>query len=517
MSKQTWIAVAIALGLGVAGGYGLSNQFAGQPAAASAEPASASASAQKKPLFYRNPMNPDVTSPVPAKDNMGMDYVPVYADAAAGAAGPAGTVTIDASARQNIGVRTHIAEQRAFTHSIRTIGRVGFDEEQLTRLHPKTEGWVEKLLVDKTGQPVKQGATLLRLYSPQIVSTQEEYLLALKSAETLKNNPYADIRQTSLSLADGARRRLQLLDVPEAQIRQLEKTARVQKSIPIAAPASGTVMTIGVREGQFITPQTELYRLADLSTVWVMAQIYEYELPWVKVGDQATISATALAGQTVSGRVDYIYPYMENQTRTVQVRIELDNSDGALKPDMFVDVALATAEKPDAIVIPEEAVVRSGEHEQVFVQRAPGQFEPRDVTLGLIADGLVEIVRGVQAGDVVVTSSQFLIDSESKLREATAKMLAAPDQPTPPADAAAAPEAKAKGEPIPPAAMDGMPKHDMGSMQMDDMPNHDMSNMQKDDMPSHDMGNMQMDDMPSHDMGSMQMDGKAMPEGMQHD
>jgi len=497
MSKQTWIAVAIALGLGVAGGYGVSNQFAGQATASAEEPASA----QKKPVFYRNPMNPDVTSPVPAKDNMGMDYVPVYADAAAGAAGPAGTVTIDASARQNIGVRTQIAEQRTFTHSIRTIGRVAFDEEQLTRLHPKTEGWVEKLLVDKTGQPVKQGAPLLRLYSPQIVSTQEEYLLALKSAKTLKNNPYPDIRQTALSLASSARRRLQLLDVPEAQIRQLEKTAQVQKSIPIASPASGIVMNIGVREGQFITPQTELYRLADLSTVWVIAQIYEYELPWVALGDQATISATALGGKTLSGRVNYIYPYMENQTRTVQVRIELDNRDGALKPDMFVDVALATAEKSDAIVIPEEAVVRSGEHEQVFVQRAPGKFEPRKVTLGLIAEGLVEVVRGVQAGEVVVTSSQFLIDSESKLREATAKMLAAPDQPPSPANTAA-PEAKAK--PTTPAAMDEMPSHDMGSMQTDDMPSHDMSSMQ-------------MDDMPNHDMSNMQKDGKAMPEGMQHD
>lgn len=418
MNKQMLVAVVVALGLGIGGGY-LAPRLSEHEAKVAKEPAKA----EKKPLFYRNPMNPQITSPVPAKDDMGMEYIPVYADEAAGDAAPAGTVTISSGTVQNIGIRTYKATRRNMTHDIRAVGRVDYDEERLARLHPKIEGWVGKQWVGETGEQVKKGTILLSIYSPQLVSSQEEYLLALKSAETFKNSPYADISKGATDLARSARERLKLLDVPEHQIMELENTREVSKYLHIHSPFDGVIVNIGAREGQYVTPGTELYLIADLSTVWVFAEIYENEQPWVKVGDKAQIKVAALPGRPFSGRVDYIYPYMDSKTRTVKLRIKLDNRDRSLKPDMFADVILGTDSKKDAIAIPEEAVVRSGKHEQVFVQKAPGKFEPREVTLGLASGGMVEIVRGVNAGELVVASAQFLIDSESKLREATAKMM----------------------------------------------------------------------------------------------
>lgn len=381
--------------------------------------------AERKPLFYRNPMNPEITSPVPAKDEMGMDYVPVFADNDQGSSEPAGTVTIDPTVVQNIGVRTARAERQAIAHTVRAVGRVAYDEERLARLHPKTEGWIEKLFIDKTGEPVKQGTILLDIYSPQLVTSQQEYLLALKSVNTLKRSPYPDISQGARDLARSSRERLELLDVPAHQIRELEKTGRIQKSLHIHSPFNGIVMNVGAREGEYVTPQTELYMLADLSQIWVFVDVYEYELPWIKVGDTAEMRLAALPGRTLTGRIDYVYPYMESQTRTIKLRLRFENPDLALKPDMYADVTIQGDEQQDAVVVPAEAIVRSGNREQIFVEREPGKFEPREVKLGISAEGKVAVLQGVEPGEVVVTSSQFLIDSESKLREATAKMLEA--------------------------------------------------------------------------------------------
>lgn len=380
-----------------------------------------------KPLFYRNPMNPNITSPVPAKDNMGMDYIPVYADDSQNN-DVVGTVNIDPVVVQNIGVRTEQAVIGNLSRTIRAVGKVDYNEEKMARIHPKTKGWVEQLFVDTTGETVEEDAMLLEVYSPKLVSTQQEYLLALNNLKTLKSSEFLDVSNGAKNLVKITYERLQLLDVPEHQIKELEQTKNVKKNLHIHTPVAGTVIRIGAREGQFVTPQTELYMIADLSEVWVYADIYEYEIPWVKLGDKVEMELAGIPGRTFSGKISYIYPYAETKTRTIKARVVFDNPDLILRPEMFAEVTIHSEEQKDAIIIPAEAVVRSGTRDQVFVVREEGKFEPRDVVLGLESDGKVIILSGINSGDTVVTSAQFLIDSESKLREATQKMLeATPD------------------------------------------------------------------------------------------
>ena len=425
------------------------------------------APAEREVLFYRNPMNPAITSPVPAKDEMGMDYIPVYADGAAGEAEPAGTVTIDPVTVQNIGVRSAVAEQRTLTRRIDALGRVTYDEERLARLHPKTEGWIEELFVDQTGAAVKKNTMLLALYSPQLVTSQQEYLLALRNFEAVKNSPARDMRRSAEEVLASARERLQLLDVPAHQLRELEKSRKIKKYLHIHSPFDGTVMNIGAREGQYVTPQTELYLLADLHRVWVYVDVYEDEIPWVRLGDRAEMRVKAAPGRVYQGKVSFIYPYLQENTRTLRLRLAFDNRDLMLKPGMFASVTLHVEPRPQAVVVPGEAIVRSGAREQVFVVRGAGKFEPRPVTVGVSAEGYTEILAGLDPGERVVTSAQFLIDSESKLREATAKMR------------------EAMG-----AAPDAGP--DMKDMSMDDMA----------------MGEMSMDNL---DMSDMTMEGGQQP------
>jgi Cu(I)/Ag(I) efflux system membrane fusion protein len=416
MNNKIIILLIIAVLAGGAGGYWLANGSSD-----SAKTSSTAAQTEKKPLFYRNPMNPEITSPVPAQDQMGMDYIPVYADDEQDSA-PAGTVRIDPVTVQNIGVRTALAERRSMSHSYRPVGLLGYSQTRLYELHPKTEGWVEQLFIDTTGAPVKKDTILLSFYSPQLVSTQQEYVLALKNLEALQASGFEDVRRGAEELVATTLERLRLLDVPEHQIRNLAETLEVKKNLHIHSPAKGIVTSIGARQGQYVTPQTKLYTIADLSKVWVYIDIYEDELPWVTVGDKATIDVAALPGQRFEGVLSYIYPYAESKTRTIKVRMVFDNPDGLLKPDMFANVVIEASALPDAIVIPSEAIVRSGSREQVFVQRAPGKFEPRDVNIGVSSKGWTEVKSGIEAGDKIVISAQFLIDSESKLREAASKM-----------------------------------------------------------------------------------------------
>jgi len=411
------IALAVAaLIAGAAAGYLFATRSASEHAAR------APAQAERAPLFYRHPMNPEITSPLPAKDAMGMDYIPVYAGGAERDEAPAGTVEIDPVTVQNIGVRTALAERRTLARSVRTIGRVAYNEQLLTRVHPKVEGWIETVFVNRTGARIERGAILVDLYSPQLVASQQEYLLALDGAKTLGDSDIDEIRRGAGDLVTSARRRLELLDVHAHQIRELEQTRRVKKALHVHSPFDGVVTSIGVREGQYVTPRTELYRLADLSKIWVLADIYEDELAWIAPGDRARLTVPGLPGQTFAGRIDYVYPYLDSRTRTVQVRLEFDNPELALKPDMFANVELFGDRQVDAVAVPARAIVRSGERERVLVIRAPGKFEPREVTLGVSADGWIQILSGVEPGEEVVTSSQFLIDSESKLSEAMAKM-----------------------------------------------------------------------------------------------
>jgi Cu(I)/Ag(I) efflux system membrane fusion protein len=381
------------------------------------------ASEDKKPLFYRNPMNPEVTSPTPAKDNMGMDYIPVYSDDDSNLDEPSGTVKINSTVVQNIGVRTTKAYKGSLSRIIRAVGKIDFDEEGITRIHSKTEGWIEELFIDKTGEMVKEDTMLLNIYSPKLVSTQEEYILALDNYKSLKNSNIKDIKEGAQQLLQSTKDRLVLLDVPSHQIKELEQTRKIKKNLHIHSPAAGTVINIGARKGQYVNPGTELYMIADLSKVWVEADIYEYEISWVKKGDKAEMTLKGIPGRTFIGEVDYIYPYAESKTRTIRVRLIFDNPDLLLRPEMFADVNINVQKQNDLIIIPSEAVVRSGTRDQVFVVRDKGKFEPRIVTLGLESDGKVAVLKGVSEGEEVVTSSQFLIDSESKLKEATAKMM----------------------------------------------------------------------------------------------
>ena len=433
MNKSALIIAPVMLAAGLAGGYWLA-------ASKQASEQSVSQYADKKILFYRSPMNPSVRSPVPAKDAMGMDYLPVYADDGDDAEAPVGTVSIDGVTVQNISVRTVKAVQGTLSHTVRAVGRVAYDEERMVHLHPKTEGWIEKLHVDKTGQWVKKNTDLLSIYSPQLVASQQEYILALNNLKALENSPIEDIRRGAEELVKSSRERLKLLDVPAHQLRALERSQKIKKSLHIHAPAGGIVMKIGAREGQFVTPATEIYMIADLRKVWVYAHIYEYELPWVNQGDPVEMQLAGIPGKTFKGFLAYIYPYAEARTRTIKVRLVFDNPGLLLKPEMFAEVTIFAGKQVNAVVIPSEAVVRSGSRNQVFVVRAPGKFEPRRVTLGLASNGKVAVLEGIKAGEKVVTSAQFLIDSESKLREATAKMLQATDYKEQQADQPAAME-----------------------------------------------------------------------------
>ncbi len=376
-----------------------------------------------KILFYRNPMNPAVTSPVPAKDNMGMDYVPVYENNDNTPSKVTGSVKIDAVTIQNIGVRTTLAKNSQLSHIVHAVGRVAYDEEHIVRLHPKTEGWIETLHVDKTGEKVGSHQQLLSIYSPQLVASQQEYILALDNQKILAKSPIAEIRNGAEALAESSLERLKLLDVPGHQLHELTRSHTIKKSLHIHSPTDGIVINIGAREGQYVTPETELYMIANLSTVWVYADIYEHELPWVKVDDVVEIRLAGVPDRVFKGRLAFIYPYAEAKTRTIKVRLVFDNTERLLKPDMFADVTIYADKQLDAVVIPVEAVVRSGEKTQVFVVRDAGKFEPREITTGLSSDDNVTVLKGLKAGEEVVTSAQFMIDSESKLREATEKMI----------------------------------------------------------------------------------------------
>jgi len=426
MNKQAVSVVVIAaIGIGFGTGYWLSStnvptQMAGMR----------SQVPERKVLFWRNPMNPAITSPVKMQDDMGMDYIAVYAlenvprgDADDGeSAESTGTVTIEPVTVQNMGVRTAIAEQRDLSRVLNGLGRVDFNEERLARFHPKTSGWVEELKVNETGKHVSKDTILLGLYSPELVAAQQEYLVALTNWEAVRNSTANQMKSSAKIILDSARERLQLFDVPDHQVNELERNRKIMKQLHIHSPFSGQVMQIGVREGQYITPQDELYLIADLSRIWVNVDIFEDELSWLKLGDRAEMRVRAEPGRIYTGKVSFIQPVMNPKSRTVQVRLEFDNTDLLLKPGMFANVTLYVDSQSNAVVIPSEAIVRSGSREQIFVVRDPGKFEPRIVTLGVSAEGVTQILSGVQAGERVVTSSQFLIDSESKLREATAKM-----------------------------------------------------------------------------------------------
>ncbi len=374
----------------------------------------------KKILYWRAPMDPTYISDKPGKSPMGMDLIPVY-EGEEDTAEP-GTVRIDPVTMQNIGVRTAKVERRPLEKIIRTVGRVAYDEKRLYHVHTKIEGWVEKLYVDFTGQKVEKGDILLEIYSPELVSTQEEYLLARRYSKLFEEKGSPADTQSILELS---RRRLELWDVPAHQIEELDRTGKIMKTLHIHSPSRGIVIEKNVVEGMFVKPGMSLYKIADISKVWVYVDVYEYETPWIKVGQEAEMTLASYPGRVFRGKVSFIYPFMEPETRTNKVRLEFDNPDFELKPDMYANVILKSRIAGDSLAVPKEAVLLSGERAIVILARGGGKFMPKEVRLGAEADDYYQVLDGLKEGDEVVVSAHFLIDSESKLKEAITKMLEA--------------------------------------------------------------------------------------------
>ncbi|MEE9190517.1 MAG: efflux RND transporter periplasmic adaptor subunit, partial [Candidatus Neomarinimicrobiota bacterium] len=375
---------------------------------------------ERKILYYRAPMDPKYISPKPGKSPMGMDLIPVYE----GEEAFGSTVKINPVTEQNIGVRTALVERRDLFQSLRTIGRIDYDETRVSHIHTKFTGWIEKTHVNTTGQKVNKGDILLEIYSPKLVTTQEEYLNTyLKLVQAKQENRTAAISNLSSILAS-TKKRLEYFDISLDQIDALERTGDVRKTLAIRSPFNGIVDKKHALDGMDVKPGMELYTISDLSEVWVYADLFEYEVPWVKVGQNAIMTLSYAPGKKFEGEVQYIYPYLEEKTRTVKVRLTFDNPDLELKPGMYTNVEIKSAPVSNAIAVPAEAVMFSGERNLVFVALGEGRFAPRDVTIGLESgDDFYEIIDGINAGEEVVTSAQFLLDSESKLQESIAKML----------------------------------------------------------------------------------------------
>ncbi len=391
---------------------------------APAEPASAVSTGEREILFYRNPMDPEITSPVPAKDSMGMDYVAVYSDAA-GATGESGAaIRIDPTVVQNMNVRTERVERRDLTKPIRTVGYLEFDQQRMVTVTTKYSGWVEKVYVNYVGEKVRRGQPLFEVYSPELVQTEQELLSALKFARQLSTAP-ADARERAESLVDSARTRLGYWDISKQQIAQLEETGEVFRTLKVAAPSNGLVMKrMAGLEGMAIKPGMEIFHIVDMASLWISVELFEDHIAWVREGTEARIELAYFPGETFRGKVRFLEPELSDKTRTMRAMIELPNPGGRLRKGMYATVEFAPVIVRDAVAVPSQAVLRTGQRNVVVVALGEGSFAPREVTLGHEAAGYTQILSGLEAGVEVVTSAQFLLDSESKLREAIQKMIA---------------------------------------------------------------------------------------------
>ncbi|HEY5627085.1 MAG TPA: efflux RND transporter periplasmic adaptor subunit [Nitrospira sp.] len=335
------------------------------------------------------------------------------------------TMTIAPERLQSIGVKFQEAARRPLDKVIRTVGRVEIDERLVGRVNLKFEGWIEELLVSAIGDHVKKGQRLFTIYSPDLVATQEEYLLALQSYRELGASEFPEVARGAKDLLEATRRRLQLWDIRKNHIQDLERTGKVLRALPIHSPATGTVIRMEARTGTFVTPGTELYFIADLSHIWIQADIYEYELPYIKIGQDAAVTLSYDPNTKLHGRVGFIYPTLDPKTRTAKVRFELDNPGEKLKPDMYANVELKIP-LGTRLVVPRDAILESGERQLLFIHHGSGQLEWRNVKLGAKAGDWVEVIEELKEGEHVVTGANFLIDSESQLKAAIGGMAGMP-------------------------------------------------------------------------------------------
>ncbi len=357
----------------------------------------ASANADPEPLYWVAPMDPDYRRDGPGKSPMGMDLVPVYAEERS--ADAPGTVSISPQVVSNLGVRTGEVRRGRLSGGLDTVGYVQYDEDRLVHVHPRVAGWIEKLYVKASGDPVREGEPLYTLYSPTLVNAQEELLLSLK-----RDNPL---------LIDAAAERLASLQVPESAIAQLRESGRVSRTITLYAPQDGVVDNLQAREGMYVEPGMKVMSIGTLTHVWVIAEVFERQAALVQTGDAVQMRLDYLPGRLWQGRVDYIYPTLNPKTRTVQVRIRFENPDAFLRPGMFAQMEIATAAGEERLLVPREALIRTGSQSRVVLALGEGRFRSVAVEVGRIAGEQAEILSGVEAGDRIVTSAQFLIDSES--------------------------------------------------------------------------------------------------------
>ena len=332
-----------------------------------------------------------------------------------------GTVMVSPDKQQLLGVRTTTVESRPLSKTVRTVGTITYDETKITHVHSKIEGWVEKLYANYTGKFVQKGQPLFTLYSPDLLATQGEYLLAIKSHERLAGSSIPEVRAGADSLVQASKQRLALWDISDQQIRDLEQRREPQKTLTFYAPNSGFVIKKDINEGMKIMPDKELYTIADLSTIWVDADVYESEISLIKVGQQATINLSYYPEETFRGKISYIYPYLDEKTRTVKVRLEFPNSALKLKPDMYVNAEIKV-DGGSHLAVPQEAVLDSGIRKVVFIDKGDGHFEPKEVKLGTQMDRYYQVLSGLSEGEKIASSSAFLLDSESRLSEAMAGM-----------------------------------------------------------------------------------------------
>ncbi len=388
------------------------------------QPAAASASApqERKVKYWRAPMNPNYISDKPGKSPMGMDLVPVYEDGQAQETG----IRVDPSFLQNFAVRTVKAVMGSIPVDIRTVGLLNYNEKNLASINTKFEGWIEKAYVNYVGEPVSKGQVLFEIYSPQLVTTQQDYLSALEYVQKLSGRADPDAVARARSLLDATRERLHYWDVTDGQIAELQRAGKITRTLKVVSPVAGVVVAkmSDSLDGVKLAAGMNVYKVADLSTIWASVEVYEDQLRYIQPGRVADITVDAFPNRHWSGKVIYLDPTVNQQTRTLTAYVQIPNQDLKLRPQMYANVEVRVPVVSGAVKVPEEAVLHSGERSVVIVEKAKGLFEPRVVELGALGDGFREIRKGVRAGETVVTSSQFLIDSESNLKEAIHTMLA---------------------------------------------------------------------------------------------
>jgi Cu(I)/Ag(I) efflux system membrane fusion protein len=367
-------------------------------------------------------MNAEIRSEKPAKDDMGMDYVPVYADEAQEGPSVPGrsAVVVPPERAQLLGIRSEPVGSGFRPGVLRTVGRVAPDERRREVVHAKYEGYVKDLYVDFTGRPVRQGQPLLAIYSPELVAAQKEYLVARHAQARLGDSSVPGVARGGAELAEASRQRLRYFDMTADEIAALERTGQARRTVTLRSPLSGVVVEKVAVEGMKVSPADRLYEIADLSRVWVLADVYEKDLDNVRVGVPARVTLAGQPGGESRGTVTFVSPTVKPETRTVEARIEVANAGLALKPDMFTDVEIQGTASA-ALTVPESAVIPTGERMLVFVDKGNGRYEPREVALGARVAGGYEVLRGLAAGERVVISANFLLDSESSLRAAIAR------------------------------------------------------------------------------------------------